>query len=884
MKITKINANKTNRKKKGRDRNHGRTKTAHLPHSHLTAAVDMARDIEHLNAQLRSECDSNVRITAAKTYAFEEVESRTAAHRTSMNNLSVALEKAQQELLNMHKRHAQYIQNLRFDAMMQQEAIVKKLEGDRERLLRKIVVERHAASNEGEKLQAKIASLECSLGTARDGREKMAASLMTAKLETEQEKVKCRNAMDNFTFVSAELETAKAEVTSVRDDLAELQRLNVEEGERRDQGLPPAYGGLDDIDVTPPWEKHCVDVGRLDGGMCGQGMTLLESITDQNFACQLRKAQAIAGKERQSFIPAVKESAGANFFGAASEELAQACVSLISGMDKVQQLDAEVIKLPTSAALSPPPISSKKRHLERTHEPPTKRPSNITVPPRLMVRLPANLPPSLTVNLARAPSFIKIEDDDDDGSNHLSNRLAARHSSIASHIDSDAMMKEALRSGHLPTKAGAQASNHSLAHRAIHQIFSLLWQTLSAFELRPMAISLASNGPLRLKVSTSWRIIDDTLTKAIESAARIPFTDVDEQDKCTGCGMQSCVGNCARLGRLQGYATQMETLMKAFRGLVSGLNCEFLAECYAGVEDMVSCERRVAAVRGGRARLGSRSMAIARMTAQRLEIPWEEYLQGMERDQAPERLQASWQFERALAAEQYRGEMADAAVAAVAGHSPPAPRSGTDGEMRYAPISPSNVPPSRTRASRTTNIGPNDPGLIAIARAIPRGLESPNIPTYTPSSPMDWDAEYIPPPTTTAHLESPTSPVETEADDSSDWSTSPSSPGEARHPTPMRRAPPPGHLESPTSPIEEDPTHSTVRFGRTTIIESPRSPVVLSPIVAPSRLGFGPGSRVVFGEGSERARGTTRREGLRPRNIEVDYSDAVRWRNGTPGR
>lgn len=531
--ITAITANSPRCRKQKQKQKQKPKSRSHQPRD-LSLALQLAQDNENLNKQLRSACDEIRNLEEARTMEFERAEEYASA-----------VWDLREELADRIRVYNTQLQEKTLEVLMERDHLREELEAERVRGSRKLVAERNESERRREGFKGVIEGLEAQLQVQKE----------VTKGVREEVGRERNGRMDNLIMLDAamgDLECAKVEVMSAREDLAELIRLDVEEGERGKLGLPPAYGGLDEVDVQPPWEVHCKDVGRLDGGACEKGMSLLESVAEDNFGRQLRRALAMAAKLRQSSTPSIRDGAGTTLFKAASEGVANACVSLVTGMDKVVQMEA-----------SPQTSTSRKRRLSAS----------------------TNYPPSPT---SKQPATKKTY-------NSKQRELPNIHPIIVEPKPQPAS----------EVKPRDMVSNHTLAHRAIQQTFSLIWQLLSAFDLRPLAINL-TDPKVHLQLSSSWRLIDDTLLQAISLAAKLPLQRLDEIGRCKGCEMKGCAGNCVRLSRLQGYITQMDHLLRGLKCLVRdgggdrGRRVAFLEDAYSGCEDMVAIERRCAAAGNGR--------------------------------------------------------------------------------------------------------------------------------------------------------------------------------------------------------------------------------------------------------------------------------------------
>jgi hypothetical protein len=525
--------------------------------THITAAL--SRDNAHLNTTLRSLADDNQRL---RSLADENKRLITAYRTVSEANsaLDLTVQQISTELAHVRRDRNQYIQDLHLNSLMERDDLNKQIANERTRLLRKLAAERNRAEVEEKRLSDRIQLLERDVvDVTRKSVEYMHEKTDLQEMLAKEGHLRER-AVISLDICNVDLECAKAEAVRVRDDMAELQRLDMEEHEREKMGLPPAYGGLDEID-TPPWARHCTDVGRLDGGCCGVGMSLLESVTEESFGKDLREAQATAGKLRHSRDPSLQQAAGISFFNQASSGLARACASLVKGMD-------QVIHLETTLAKPTPPTTSRV----------LSSPTNTTFKRRRIS----------TKKGSGSAEYIKIED-----------------------IDEPMVPTPSFFSIDKPSP------NYTLAHRCTTKILSLIWQTLSAFHLRPFEMTFTTT-MLRLQVSAHWGTIEDSLQKAITAASSLPLAALEE-GKCSGCSAPNCGGRCVRLCRLQSYATQLTSLSRGLQTLIPG-SAAYLAEIRDNVEDIVATERRCAASFGE----GGRTLPRLVVPPQQQENPIEE--------------------------------------------------------------------------------------------------------------------------------------------------------------------------------------------------------------------------------------------------------------------
>lgn len=507
------------------------------PRARTLHKLSLITDIDHLNTQLRSVC--------------------------------TALQTSRAELLCTRKEHAQYLLDIRLSALLDRNVLIKQLENERARLTRKFHAEQSRSEKEEERLQTQIDELRADhilMHRKLIGKETDLEMLQTS-LNSERVRYLQLAQLSKATF--DELDAAKAEVNTARDDLAELQRLDGEEKARRQKHLPPAYGSLEDVD-SPPWERHCKDVGRLDGGMCGIGMTLLESCAEETFGRELRGAQARARRDRgtnNAEDPTIKQHAGANFLCTASEALAEACQNMTSGMDKIVQLERSNPAAPISRQTFSDLLKTvKKRPLDPDLPPYPSRKPIYSRQWTEEARRRHNLPPG-------TPTTGRPESSSNDPEPLF---LSAECYSPTFH-----------------RRGPAAARNHTLAHRATTQIFTLASQILAAVHLRPLDISPLPP-PQRLRMSSAWRTVEDCLRKTIEISATIPLAGNDGCGKCSGCGMP-CAGNCVRMGRVQGYVDQLRLLNNGFEEMVTPVKINRLRGVLEMVEEIVEVERKCAA-------------------------------------------------------------------------------------------------------------------------------------------------------------------------------------------------------------------------------------------------------------------------------------------------
>lgn len=130
-----------------------------------------------------------------------------------------------------------------------------------------------------------------------------------------------------------ETEHLSAENKSLEEDVDALRQIENEEAARRlqqSQGLPPAYGSLNDKDQLPPYQQHR-DSGAFDVA------SFKRSIRSQ-FITALLDAESRSQTLRSSTDPNAQASADASMFYCTSLALSDACRQLRTALDAAQSV------------------------------------------------------------------------------------------------------------------------------------------------------------------------------------------------------------------------------------------------------------------------------------------------------------------------------------------------------------------------------------------------------------------------------------------------------------------------------------------------------------------------------------------------------------------
>ena len=143
------------------------------------------------------------------------------------------------------------------------------------------------------------------------------------KKEANDKRTEHAKVVIDLDYYRTEVEHFQALNKVLEDDLDELRQIENEEAAHRlqkAQGLPPAYGSLNEEENLPPYELH-KDSGSFD-------VAAFKRTVRTNFSRKLAEAEAVSNKLRSSDIELERQSASSNIFVSASIALAESSRTL----------------------------------------------------------------------------------------------------------------------------------------------------------------------------------------------------------------------------------------------------------------------------------------------------------------------------------------------------------------------------------------------------------------------------------------------------------------------------------------------------------------------------------------------------------------------------
>lgn len=150
---------------------------------------------------------------------------------------------------------------------------------------------------------------------------KRRASTLEGQLK--EERMSLLRALNDVNMCKEDVEHYQALHRIAEEDVAELRQIEAEDRQQRrlkSQGLPPAYGSLDDEDEMPPYGRH------LDSGIAG--LTTLKRVARSDFRSRTHKAQAMASAPNSSSLD--RSERDANFILSLTDALSSVLASIHS--------------------------------------------------------------------------------------------------------------------------------------------------------------------------------------------------------------------------------------------------------------------------------------------------------------------------------------------------------------------------------------------------------------------------------------------------------------------------------------------------------------------------------------------------------------------------